>query len=289
MERTKAENIPLIHQYYSKIMGTQKWKETAEFLHRELPLGIRMNLNHPDWLDTWERIKNSLQQLGVETVPLGWIKGGYQINMCKLALKQDVAFASVHKLIQLSSDKGILTRQEVASMIPVELMDLMPHHTVLDLCAAPGSKSTQILEKLEYLSRLTPKVQSVCETQNSSLLVSNDIDTERSWILSHQVSRWGFANSLITNYPGQHFPDLHLKDSQKTRMLFDRVLVDAPCSADGTIRKLSKKWRDWSTSDARRLQPIQIDLLCRAIQLTKPGGMIVYSTCSLNPIEVSLC
>lgn len=72
------------------------------------------------------------------------------------------------------------------------------------------------------------------------------------------------------------------------KFYFDKVLVDVPCSGDGAIRKLPLRWRSWSTKDGMALHPVQLSLLMRALQLVKIGGLVVYSTCSLNPIEVRL-
>lgn len=92
--------------------------------------------------------------------------------------------------------------------------------------------------------------------------------------------------------PGQHIPvlqDAGLEEGYDRKFYFDKVLVDAPCSGDGAVRKIPSRWREWSTADGREMHAVQIGLLMKALQMTRIGGVVVYSTCSLNDIEVGLC
>lgn len=146
---------------------------------------------------------------------------------------------------------------------------------VLDLCAAPGSKTLQLLEGLQAARLGCAK----------SMLVANDANRVRLLTLarrSRQVR--GRRRLLLTSSDGRHFPTPRKWGGYKVK--FDRVLADVPCSGDGTLRKLPEKdWKEWKVLTHMRLHRLQLRLLVRALQLAKKGGRVVYSTCSLDPIE----
>ena len=107
-------------------------------------------------------------------------------------------------------------------------------------------------------------------------------------MLTHQMNRLNTANIVITNHQAQLFPNLFYKDckvGEDTRVKFDRIVCDVPCSSDAAIRKIPTKWAKWHTKDSQSLHPLQIQLLEKGIELLKVGGKITYSTCSLNIIE----
>jgi 16S rRNA C967 or C1407 C5-methylase (RsmB/RsmF family) len=163
-------------------------------------------------------------------------------------------------------------RQELVSMIPVKLLDVQPHHLVLDSCASPGSKTSQILEVM--LSKSA-----------SGAVVANDASLQRANLLTHRCYRLEAAakNLLVIHHDAQTLP-LELENT------FDRILCDVPCSGDGTLRKSTDLWKKWSNSSGAELHPIQVNVATRALRLLKHGedgggGRLVYSTCSLNPLE----
>jgi 16S rRNA C967 or C1407 C5-methylase (RsmB/RsmF family) len=122
----------------------------------------------------------------------------------------------------------MLTRQEAVSMIPPCVLQVEPHHLTLDMCASPGSKTTQMLEVIQ---------SSVKNGQEpKGMVVANDCDTQRAYMLAHQCKRINSAALVITTHLGQFFPSLQPKGERKAGV-FDRVLADVPCSGDGTIRK----------------------------------------------------
>jgi multisite-specific tRNA:(cytosine-C5)-methyltransferase len=102
-------------------------------------------------------------------------------------------------------------------------------------------------------------------------------------MLIHQVQRSGTAGMAVINHNGQFLPQLY--DEHKQKILFDKILADVPCSGDGATRKLPNKWSDWHSNDAAVLHPLQLNILMRGINLLKANGLLVYSTCSLNPLE----
>ncbi|OAA56681.1 methyltransferase [Niveomyces insectorum RCEF 264] len=142
----------------------------------------------------------------------------------------------------------------------------------------------------------------------TGVLIANDSDYKRSHLLIHQLKRLSSPNIIVTNHDATIYPALRLpplpvaaeadtttaaavvdgkpRTTRPARYLkFDRILADVPCSGDGTLRKNVTLWKDWNPGNALGLHLVQVRILVRALQLLKPGGRVVYSTCSLNPIE----
>lgn len=157
---------------------------------------------------------------------------------------------------------GLFHLQGASSMLPVLALDVQPGHRVLDMCAAPGSKTTQIGTAL----------------RGSGFVLANDVSRGRLVSLSTQVGRLGHATIALANVSGDAFP---------SGLLFDRVLADVPCSAEGRIRAGATQPRDGQVhnADLHYLVAKQRRLLRRAVNLVRPGGLVVYSTCTYNPDE----
>ncbi|KAK6827859.1 Multisite-specific tRNA:(cytosine-C(5))-methyltransferase [Apiospora arundinis] len=123
----------------------------------------------------------------------------------------------------------------------------------------------------------------------TGLLIANDADYKRSHMLVHQLKRLSSPNLLVTNHDATLFPAIKLpkEASQPNQqyLRFDRILADVPCSGDGTLRKNVNLWNDWAPGGALGLHSTQIRILVRALQMLKVGGRVVYSTCSMNPVE----
>ena len=156
---------------------------------------------------------------------------------------------------------GLIQIQEEVSMLPVKLLDPRPHEKVLDLCAAPGNKTAEIAVAME----------------NTGTVVANDRNYQRMKAMGQIIRRIGLCNITMTvqdavNY--QSFPEY-----------FDKVLVDAPCSCEGTFRKRPNKLIKPNPKQHRHLASQQIAILKKAIKLCKVGGRIVYSTCTFAPEE----
>lgn len=121
-------------------------------------------------------------------------------------------------------------------MIPPIVLDVKPHHKVLDMCAAPGSKTAQLIEAIHAQEDVVP----------SGLVVANDSDNSRCYMLVHQAKRLQSPCVLITNHDASIMPNLQVTDpknpSEKVNLRFDRVLCDVPCSGDGTMRKNADIW-----------------------------------------------
>ena len=147
-------------------------------------------------------------------------------------------------------------------MTPAEIMAPHPGERLLDLCAAPGGKSTHLAALM----------------QNQGLLISNEIHPGRVWELAENLERWGVCNAAITNETPERL-------AQHFGAFFDRVLVDAPCSGEGMFRKSAAARQDWSLALVQGCAARQGEILRQAARLVKPGGWLVYSTCTFNPTE----
>ena len=148
--------------------------------------------------------------------------------------------------------------QEESASLPVEVLDPRPGEKVLDMCAAPGGKTTQIAAKME----------------NSGLVISNDDSSRRLKSLHANIYRTGSAAVDVTNYDGRRIPG-----TEK----FDRVLVDAPCSGEGNNARRSFEASD--EHEREHLSELQYQLLEKAFQIVKEDGVVVYSTCTFAPEE----
>lgn len=159
-------------------------------------------------------------------------------------------------------DGGVYYLQEASAMAPAALLHPMPGERVLDLCAAPGGKTTQLAGYLD----------------GQGILVSNEIHPQRARILSQNVERMGIANALVLN---EH-PE---KLASRFPRYFDRVMVDAPCSGEGMFRKEEAAVTDWSQETVEMCARRQREILESASKMIRAGGKIVYSTCTFSPEE----
>lgn len=103
-------------------------------------------------------------------------------------------------------------------------------------------------------------------------------------MMTHQLKRLNTAGMLIVSHDASFFPYIYNDENHK--VLFDKILCDVPCSSDAVMRKLPNKWKNWNTRDSYHVHKLQLQIAKKAIEMLKPGGLIIYSTCSLNPIEV---
>lgn len=161
----------------------------------------------------------------------------------------------------LEYNLGLIFPQEASSMIPVIALDLEPGMLVLDMAASPGSKATQIAQYME----------------NEGCIIANDVRKKRINVMISNFHQFGVLNARVTIRDGRSF-----KEMENT---FDRILVDVPCSNTGMIRKNYKYARIWTRKDVESLSRLQKSMLMSAYYALKPGGMLVYSTCSFDPVE----
>ena len=159
-------------------------------------------------------------------------------------------------------EAGVYYLQEASAMAPVQLLDPQPGEKICDLCAAPGGKTTQIAGRMA----------------GEGLLLCNEINPKRAKILSRNIERMGVANALVTNEHPQRL-------AERLPAFFDRVLIDAPCSGEGMFRKEEAAVTDWSLETVEMCARRQAEILDSGAQMLRPGGRLVYSTCTFAPEE----
>lgn len=155
--------------------------------------------------------------------------------------------------------------QEISSMLSVLALNPGPNEIILDIASAPGSKTTQIAACME----------------NTGTIIANDINLKRLKILSSNMERCGVTNTIITRKDGIAF----CKKLKDQGFFFDKILVDAPCSGEGTIRSNPSTYLMWNPRTIESLSRLQKSLLASAIEIIKIGGELVYSTCTHAPEE----
>lgn len=157
---------------------------------------------------------------------------------------------------------GLYYLQEPSAMFPARILGIKPGDRVLDLCAAPGGKSTQ----------------AAAELKGQGILVSNDLSGERTKALTKNLDLFGVSNAVITN-------ELPEKLAAKFFGWFNKILVDAPCSGEGMFRKDSDAVHQWGIYSSTKCSMLQGEILACAEQMLSPGGKMVYSTCTFAPEE----
>jgi NOL1/NOP2/sun family putative RNA methylase len=188
--------------------------------------------------------------LPFESQRVDWCQSGFYIDASVRPGKNPYYYA------------GLYYVQEPTAMAAVEALEVEPGDWVLDLCAAPGGKSTQIGAKLN----------------GQGLLLSNELVNSRAGVLSTNIERMGIGNVLVTN----EFPERLVSVFHEQ---FDKILVDAPCSGEGMFRKDPGALNDWSLDRVDRCVGKQEKILETASRLLKPGGLLVYATCTFSPEE----
>lgn len=159
-------------------------------------------------------------------------------------------------------EAGVYYIQEPSAMAPVHFLDPQPGEKILDLCAAPGGKSTQIAGKMA----------------GEGLLITNEIHPQRAKILSENIERMGIYNALVFNETPQRL-------SERFEEFFDKILVDAPCSGEGMFRKNDEAGGEWSLENVEICAKRQDEILDCAARMLKEGGTIVFSTCTFSTEE----
>ena len=218
---------------YSELTDIDKFTESSL---KPLRKTIRVNT-----------LKTSIQEIKsrFDLKPIPWCKEGFFIN------KLSVGNTKEHYL-------GYIYLQGAASMIPPLVLNPRPNDIILDTCASPGSKTTQMAAMIE----------------NQGLIIANDSKIDRLKPLTLNLQRCGVTNTIITRMEGHWF---------KNR--FDKILLDAPCSGIGTIRKSYKTIKMWNPQTIKKMSSLQKRLIANSFEILNEGGTLVYSTCTLEPHE----
>ncbi|EKX32561.1 hypothetical protein GUITHDRAFT_82201 [Guillardia theta CCMP2712] len=285
-----------MEDYYKvqNIVPESEWEDFLKACRDTLPTTFRISPVCTFADEIREQLKSRFTDLHVEDVEMDedderlqppklipWYPQelAWQMSISKKAIKRTAVLERFHKYLIAETETGNLTRQEAVSMIPPLLMDVKPHHRVLDMCAAPGSKTSQLLEFVH--------AQCGANGVPKGIVIANDADLDRCSMLIHQMKRINSPSLLVMNHEAQKIPMLWAKseDGKKVPLRYDRVLADVPCTGDGTMRKNVDVWRKWTPAQAMGLHKTQLQICTRAVELCEAGGIVVYSTCSMNPIE----
>eukprot|EP00927_Polykrikos_kofoidii_P007981 TRINITY_DN1328_c0_g1_i1.p1 TRINITY_DN1328_c0_g1~~TRINITY_DN1328_c0_g1_i1.p1 ORF type:complete len:810 (-),score=172.29 TRINITY_DN1328_c0_g1_i1:88-2517(-) len=287
--------------YYKRqgICPEADWDRMLETLRTGLPAAIRVNGTRAGALALCGRLREMRSICHGDTErdcyapqQLEWYPHGLAWQWSSLqrrSIKKDSRHKQLKAFLLQRERNGLITRQESVSMIPPLFLDVEPHHMVLDLCAAPGSKTSQLLEMM-YQAQCTEG-----SGPPTGAVIANDLSWNRANMLAHQVRRMGSPCTTVINMDAQFIPDMWGEwpsaaqpvnaEGGPTVLRFDRILADVPCSGDGTMRKQPYIWKKWALRDGLSLHSVQCTILNRGLDLLKVGGRLVYSTCSLNPIE----
>jgi len=212
----------------------------------ELPVSFRINTLKVDRDEMIKRLKS--QGWKLKQVP--FYKDGFILEEKKYAIGNTLE----HFL-------GYIYKQEVASMIPPVVLNPKEDDIILDMAAAPGSKTTQIAQMMN----------------NKGAIVANERYIQRMTSLRSNLQRLGVTNTIVTMMDGKWFKNLSIR--------FDKILLDAPCSGTGIIMKSPKTAKTWSVKTSEKMANLQKQLIASAINALKDDGVLVYSTCSLEPEE----
>ena len=243
---SKNPQFLLLLDRWKQLLG----EEVDQLLLAEAPEAFRINtlkVANP------EQLRSEFEHRGWQLERIPWYRYGFWLHEPQVDLGKTLE----HFL-------GYIYEQDAASMVPPLVLDPQPEEVVLDMCAAPGSKATQIAELM----------------QNQGLLLTNDPVTSRLPALRHNLQRCGVRNAIVTQMDGRRFA--RIPDT------FDRVLVDVPCSGTGKVSTEPGILCNWRLGLTRHLARLQRQLLRAACITCKPGGVVVYSTCTLEPEENEL-
>ncbi len=243
---------PLFLERMKKLLG-KDFDNYLKILEKQPVNSIRCNT-----------LKIKPEELLIRLENKGWgiiqpFKNFPEIMIIKSSLQPGELGRSLEHLL------GYYYVQEIASMLPVLALNPKPGELVLDVAAAPGSKTTQIGAKME----------------NRGTIIANEVSIGRLKILASNTERCGVLNAIITKKDGVSL----CKKLKEQGFLFDRILVDAPCSGEGTIRSSNVTNLMWNPKTIIQLSKLQKSLLVSAIEILKQGGEVVYSTCTHAPEE----
>jgi tRNA (cytosine49-C5)-methyltransferase len=222
---------------YSKLTDFEKFKEYST---KKQDKSIRIN--------TLKVKVSDFKLVGFKLKQIPWCKEGFWIS----GERTDLGNLAEHGL-------GYFYIQEASSMVPCLILDPKKEEYVLDIAAAPGSKTTQMGAMME----------------NKGLIIANEISYKRVKALNANLQRCGVSNAVVTLMDGKNFRNYR----------FDKILLDAPCSGTGTIRKSPNTIIEWSPRIIRKLVNTQKKLIKNAFENLNIGGVLVYSTCSVEPEE----
>ncbi len=232
---------------YRRLMGSEA-DGFFSALADERTFGVRINdlkITPAEFESRWEA------EFGEVPRPIPWVKGGYYYDGSAVRPGHSIAFA-----------QGLFYIQDPSAMYPAAAAEPEPGMRVLDLCSAPGGKAIQMASRMA----------------GRGILYCNDISGSRIKALIRNLEQFGVRNAVVLN----ESPD---KLAPAFRGYFDVVVTDVPCSGEGMFRKDRGSVNEWDRHGSERLSGLQLSILSGAAEMTKPGGRIIYSTCTYAPEE----
>ncbi|XP_023607793.1 tRNA (cytosine(34)-C(5))-methyltransferase isoform X3 [Myotis lucifugus] len=257
----------LFEHYYQelKIVPEGEWDQFMAALREPLPATLRITGYKSHAKEILHCLKNKyfkeLEDLEVDgqkvevPQPLSWYPEelAWHTNLSRKILRKSPQLEKFHQFLVSETE------------------------SILDMCAAPGSKTTQLIEML-HADMNVPFPEG--------FVIANDVDNKRCYLLVHQAKRLSSPCIMVVNHDASSIPRLMIDVNGKKEVLFyDRILCDVPCSGDGTMRKNIDVWKKWTTLNSLQLHGLQLRIATRGAEQLVEGGRMVYSTCSLNPIE----
>jgi|Deesub1362B_J571_1020462.scaffolds.fasta_scaffold00160_52 NOL1/NOP2/sun family putative RNA methylase len=244
-QKLTSELYNINPEFFERYSKIDSSEKFIEFMLKPLRQSFRINRLKAE---PKEIIKNLSREFELERIP--WCEEGYFVFEKSKRLTKTIE----HQL-------GLIFSQEASSMIPAIALDVKPGMLILDMAASPGAKTTQIASYM----------------QNRGCIVANDVKYPRINILISNLQKCGVTNAVVTMMDGRSFGRYEEK--------FDRVLLDAPCSNIGMIRKNFKYLKIWNIREVEGLSKLQKQLIRAAYKALKPGGVLIYSTCTLDVKE----
>ncbi len=254
MERYKPKEEFI--QRIEKLIGKEDAKKFFEIAYTASPDFIRVNT-----------LKVSPDVLKKKLEGYGWVIGQPYPEYPEILVVERASHlvpGALGKTIEHLL--GYFYVQEISSMLPIIALKPAADELFLDLCASPGSKTTQ----------------AAATMNNQGTIIANEVSLGRIRILNANLEKSGVSNVMVTRKDGVQFCK---RWSKEVKMQFDKILVDAPCSGEGTLRKSPKTFEMWNLSFIKALSKVQRKLASEALKLLRVGGEMVYSTCTLGPEE----
>ncbi|HMF32458.1 MAG TPA: RsmB/NOP family class I SAM-dependent RNA methyltransferase [Candidatus Lokiarchaeia archaeon] len=231
---------------YVEMLGMEETIQLLEANDRPLPVTIRTNTIKI----TPKTLQKRLVSKGFQITPVADLPYAFEVD------GGDYPIGATHEYLF-----GYYFVQGIASMVPVEVLDPHAGEVVVDMCASPGGKATHLAQNMN----------------NKGRLYALEVNSERMAALTANLARCGVRNALVLNIDAKQFPAYGIQ--------VDKVLLDAPCTGEGTIRSDPSRKQSRELDDVQFMSATQKDLLAAAIKIVKPGGTIVYSTCAVAPEE----
>ena len=268
---------PSFISYYKNLLGFDE-QEFSSFLKasvEELPIIFRINKIYTYSESLEEEISEYLLlnkdhfNNRVSRPRLNLLDNIYQIDTLD---KSNPIDSGLKQILFTENDYGIL-RQELVSMLPVNLVDIEESDIILDMCAAPGNKTIQVLEIMSEKARAK-------NTLPSGVIIANELNDKRAGNMAHFFKAHFPINIVVTNNNAESLPVIEDENYRP-----NIVICDVPCSGDGTLRKNKMVRKKWKIDFGLENHFTQIKILDNAIRQCKNDGYIVYSTCAINPLE----